>query len=119
MSEAETKDESTITELWGIFDPKQSRWTVALDEAGEPRLFCLTEAEAKACAAFQEDAFELDGLEVRRVAVGVNAALVEAAESRIARGHNDTCQSQFAGPEYPCNCGHDQLTAAIAAAKGE
>lgn len=44
--------------------------------------------------------------------------LVEAAEERLNSGHNDTCQLMLTGePIYPCNCGHDKLTAALAAAK--
>ena len=39
------------------------------------------------------------------------AALEAAANARLAHGHNDTCQATFT--DHPCNCGHNELCAAL------
>lgn len=44
-------------------------------------------------------------------------ALIAACKAHIAKGHNDTCQSQLIS-EYPCNCGHDLAVAAVARIEG-
>jgi hypothetical protein len=38
--------------------------------------------------------------------------VVEAAEHRLATGHNDTCQYALFS-EYTCNCGHEELARAL------
>lgn len=106
MSEAETQEPHSPTP-----------WTLG-QSAEEPGVY-LIGSEYVFFARVVDSPRHNGEANAKLIVRSVNAipALIEAAESRIARGHNDTCQSQFAGPEYPCNCGHDQLTAAIAAAK--
>ena len=42
-------------------------------------------------------------------------ALLVAARSRVACGHNDTC-SKALNEQYECDCGHDALVTACAEA---
>jgi len=43
---------------------------------------------------------------------------LEAAEKRVAYGHNDTCDLVLSESEdYPCTCGQDALDAALRAVR--
>lgn len=53
-----------------------------------------------------------------RNAVPALAELIEAAEERVAIGHDEGCETRWPHRSRPCTCGHDALSAALGKVRG-